>query len=153
MHVQFANIVVFCVVGALFVILNVSVVSRILRPTVRDPEKYETYECGEPAIGSAWIRFDMRFYTIALVFVIFAVEVAFMYPWALVFKQLSAVGPFVFIEMVVFLLILAVGFIYAWAKGDLEWVRSIASQRGGPEGRSGSNPGNQTDSSERKNAA
>lgn len=129
MYVHFANIAAFVLVGALFVIVNVSIVSRLLRPTVNDPEKGETYECGEPAVGSAWIRFDMRFYTIALVFVIFAVEVAFMYPWALVYKQLLVAGPFVFIEMLVFLLVLGVGFVYAWVKGDLEWVRSAVSHQ------------------------
>jgi NADH-quinone oxidoreductase subunit A len=129
MYVQFATVAMFCLVGAAFVILNVSIVSRIVRPKVADPEKEETYECGEPAIGSAWIRFDIRFYTIALVFLIFAVEVAFMYPWALVYKRLKGAGSFVFVEMLVFLLILAVGFVYAWAKGDLDWIRSVVGQQ------------------------
>src|SRR4051812_25099018 len=83
------TVFVFALFGAVFVVLNVSVLSRLLRPLKREAAKETTYECGEPPIGSSWVRFDMRFYSVALVFLIFDVEVAVMYPWARVFKALS----------------------------------------------------------------
>ncbi|MFC1556119.1 NADH-quinone oxidoreductase subunit A, partial [candidate division KSB1 bacterium] len=90
-------------------------------------EKMLPYECGEDPVGSAWIRFNNRFYIVALVFIIFDIEVVFLFPWALVFKKL---GMFAFIEMMVFLAILFAGFAYVWAKGDLEWVRSYFTEHG-----------------------
>lgn len=100
-----------------------------MRPRLRtplEPFKEETYECGEPAVGSSWVRFDIRFYTVALVFLVFDVEVAFLYPWALVFGDLrdSGMGLFVFVEALLFLIILGVGFAYCWVKGDLDWVKA-----------------------------
>ena len=108
-----------------------------LRPANPDPIKESIYECGEPAIGSAWVRFDMRFYTVALVFLIFEVEAAVMFPWAVVFRRLrdsgnaggSGNGLFVFWEIIVFIAILAVGLVYVWRKGDLDWVKSTLSSR------------------------
>ena len=131
---QYANVLFGLLFGALFVVLNISVVSRILALRVVDPQKNTPYECGEPAIGSAWVRFDMRFYTMALVFLIFEVEVAFLFPWAVVFKQLTALskpghGLFVVSEVILFVLILAVGFVYFWVKGDLDWVKSTLTQQ------------------------
>jgi NADH-quinone oxidoreductase subunit A len=127
MLLAYANVLVFLLVGIGFVIVNVSVISRLLRPKVENAEKSEIYECGEPVIGSAWVRFDMRFYTIALVFLVFDVEIAFIYPWAVVFRTLQHSGLFALTEMLVFLAILAVGFIYAWRRGDLDWVKSSAA--------------------------
>jgi NADH-quinone oxidoreductase subunit A len=125
---------IFLLFGLGFVIGTVSLVSRLLRPSsapANEPAKTETYECGEPAIGSSWVRFDIRFYLVALVFLIFDVEVAFLYPWALIFKSLrvEGLGIFVFAEMLVFILILVAGFAYCWSKGDLDWVKSLQSQR------------------------
>ncbi len=128
MLLAYANVLVFLLVGMGFVIVNVAVVSRLLRPKVKNAEKEAIYECGEPAIGSAWVRFDMRFYTIALVFLIFDVEIAFIYPWAVVFRTLQHAGLFAFVEMAVFLAILAVGFVYAWKRGDLDWVKATVAQ-------------------------
>ena len=71
---QYANVLFGLIFGALFVVLNISVLNRILAPKVKDAAKESIYECGEPAIGSAWVRFDMRFYTVALVFLVFEVE-------------------------------------------------------------------------------
>lgn len=151
MYYDYANILIFFVFGICFVILNVGVFSAILRPTVPQEEKDTTYECGEPAVGSSWIRFDIRFYVVALVFLVFDVEVAFLYPWAGVFKQQldkireltmlgqqapSGVGLFLFIEMLVFVVILVVGFAYVWAKGDLAWIKSTDSQEPQRLGRS-----------------
>jgi len=130
-YAHFATIAIFVLFAVGFVVANVEVLSRFLRPTVPgQASKADVYECGEPAIGEAWIRFDMRFYTTALVFLIFDVEVAFLFPWAVVFGNLR-VGEFAglaFIEVLLFLLILGVGFVYVWVKGDLDWVKSTLAQ-------------------------
>lgn len=82
-------------------------------------EKLTTYECGEDPIGNPWIQFNIRFYVVALIFLIFEVEIVFLYPWATVFKEM---GMFTFVEMMIFIGILLVGYAYAWVKGDLSWV-------------------------------
>jgi NADH-quinone oxidoreductase subunit A len=133
MGFELTTILVFFLFGIVFVLTAVGVVGRILRPRVQDPTepaKLEVYECGEPAVGPSWVRFDIRFYTIALVFLIFDVEVTFLYPWALVFKGLreGGMGLFVFAEVLLFLLILGVGLIYCWRKGDLDWIKSTREQ-------------------------
>src|SRR2546423_2484431 len=119
MYFDYANVFIFLAFGAAFVVLNVSILSRLLRPTVKDAAKETTYECGEPAVGSGWVRFDIRFYTVALIFLIFDVEVAFLYPWAVLFQEARRMpGPdvaswepafFLFAEMLVFLGVLLVG--------------------------------------------
>ncbi len=129
MDFQYANVLFGLLFGAGFVVLNVAVVNRILAPKVDDPEKRTTYECGEPTIGSAWVRFDMRFYTVALVFLIFEVEVAFLFPWAAAYNELTqAMGLFPFFEVLAFLVILGLGYIYVWKKGDLDWVKGTQGQ-------------------------
>jgi NADH-quinone oxidoreductase subunit A len=86
-----------------------------------------TYECGEPAMGRAWVNFNIRFYLVALIFIIFEVEIAFIFPVAAVFRGWieSGQGIFAFIEILLFIGILFLGLIYAWAKGDLEWVKKV----------------------------
>jgi NADH-quinone oxidoreductase subunit A len=133
MAYQLLNVLVFTLVGVVFVITVVALVGRFLRPqltTPEEPSKTETYECGEPAVGSSWVRFDIRFYTVALIFLIFDVEVAFLYPWALVFRSLAKakLGGFVFMEVLLFIAILGVGFVYCWLKGDLDWVKTTAQK-------------------------
>lgn len=129
MAFQYGNVLFGLLFGAAFVVLNVAIVNRILAPRVKDPAKETTYECGEPAIGSAWVRFDMRFYTVALVFLIFEVEVAFLFPWAVVFNKLTELGGlFAFVEVLVFVLILGLGLVYVWMKGDLDWVKSSSAE-------------------------
>ena len=88
-------------------------------------EKLTSYECGEVPEGSAWVKFNVRFYIIALIFLIFDVEVIFLFPWSVVFQQLTSdgYGFLAFIEMFVFVTILIVGFAYVWVKGDLDWVK------------------------------
>ena len=86
----------------------------------KEGEKLEIYECGEIPEGSAWVQFNIRFYIIALIFIIFDVEVVFLFPWAVVFKDLGLIA---FIEVMIFLGILVVGFAYVWSKGDLGWVK------------------------------
>ena len=83
-------------------------------------DKLTSYECGELPEGSAWVKFNIRFYVIALIFLIFDVEIVFLFPWAVVFQDL---GLLAFIEAFIFVLILVVGFVYVWAKGDLDWVK------------------------------
>ena len=83
-------------------------------------DKQMSYECGEVPEGSAWVKFNIRFYIIALIFIIFDVEVIFMFPWAVVFQDL---GLLAFVEMMLFLMILLVGFAYVWVKSDLDWVK------------------------------
>ena len=83
-------------------------------------DKLVSYECGEIPEGSAWVKFNVRFYVIALVFLIFDVEIVFLFPWAVVYQQL---GLLAFIEAFLFVSILVVGFAYVWVKGDLDWVR------------------------------
>ena len=83
-------------------------------------DKLLSYECGEIPEGSAWVKFNIRFYVIALIFLIFDVEIVFLFPWAVVYQEL---GLLAFIEAFIFVIILVVGFVYVWAKGDLDWVK------------------------------
>ncbi len=120
---QYGIITLLLVVAIVFPLGGI-LTSRLLqllgaRPDNPDPVKLDTYECGLETIGSTWVRFDFRYYFYALLFVIFDVETAFLFPWAVHFKQLALFG---LIEMAIFIAILAVGFIYAWKKRALEWV-------------------------------
>jgi NADH-quinone oxidoreductase subunit A len=100
---------------------------KLLAPRNPYARKLMPYECGEPPTGRAWINFNVRFYLIALVFVIFEVEVAFIYPVAAVFSDWVRDGRRLFAlgEILIFLLILFVGLIYVWVKHDLEWVKKV----------------------------
>lgn len=170
-------VLIFLAAGLTLLAANL-VVGRLVRPDRPSPEKGEVYECGEVPVGSAWVQFDLRFYVVALLFVIFDVEIAFFFPWAVVFgsaNQLAdpnlpepqraearrrlempsppgakPINPFehvrdggpvpqeveggrslarlAFAELLVFFGVLLVGFAYLWKRGDLEWVRSVASQ-------------------------
>jgi NADH-quinone oxidoreductase subunit A len=117
MLTEFGKAFIFLLLGVIFVILGLFG-AWIFRPRSPYPEKNATYECGEEPVGSAWIRLNVRFYVIALIFLIFDVEVAVLFPWALVYRQF---GLFGFLEMAVFLVILFVGYVYVWLKGDLDW--------------------------------
>ena len=123
---DFANVVVFTILGLGFVGVNL-LIGKLLRPSNPQERKLSTYECGEPATGSAWVNFNIRFYLVALIFIIFEVEIAFIFPVATVFRQRmeSGQGLFAFVEILVFVGILFLGLIYAWAKGDLEWVKKV----------------------------
>lgn len=126
MLTDFGIILLFFIIGAL-VVGGGLIVAGLIRPSKPNPMKNSTYECGEQLIGGGpWIKFNIRFYVIALVFLLFDVEVVFLLPWATVFKQLSVeygMGWFPFIEMVVFVIILISGLAYIWAKRDLDWER------------------------------
>ncbi|HZP27903.1 MAG TPA: NADH-quinone oxidoreductase subunit A [Acidimicrobiia bacterium] len=126
MYFQFANVLVFFLLA--FVLCGIMLgLGLLLRPSNPHPGKLTTYECGEPPSGNAWINFNIRFYLIALVFVIFEVEIAFMVPVATVFRDWIArgQGPFALAEIVVFVAILAIGLVYVWVKGDLEWLKRL----------------------------
>jgi NADH-quinone oxidoreductase subunit A len=98
--------------------LALLLVPFVIAPSKPDPEKLSAYECGFPAFGDARMKFDVRFYLVSLLFIIFDLEVAFLFPWAITLK---ATGAFAFWSMMVFLGVLTVGFIYEWKKGALEW--------------------------------
>ncbi len=128
---NFATVLIFVLVGFVFAGIALAV-AKILRPSNPSPTKMSTYECGEVPIGSSWVRFNIRFYLIALFFLIFDVEVVFLFPWAVVFKQLYPIpelGALVFWEMVIFLSILTVGLVYVWARGDLDWVKKLVERK------------------------
>jgi len=121
MLASFFGVLLFLVIALVFLVFLL-LLSRLLQSKgIPGAGKYLPYECGEIPEGSAWVRFNIRFYVIALIFIIFDVEIVFLFPWAVVFKRL---GPFAFIEGLIFIGILIVGLAYVWKKGDLEWVKS-----------------------------
>jgi NADH-quinone oxidoreductase subunit A len=95
-----------------------AMLSRVLRVHRPDPEKLSPYECGFEAFEDARMRFDVRYYLVAILFIIFDLEIAFLFPWAVALEE---IGTFGFVAMVIFLGLLVVGFIYEWKKGALEW--------------------------------
>jgi len=103
---------------ALFIGLALMVAPFVVAVRNPDPEKVSAYECGFNAFDDARMKFDVRFYLVSILFIIFDLEVAFLFPWAVAFKE---VGLFGFWSMMVFLGVLTVGFIYEWRKGALEW--------------------------------
>jgi NADH-quinone oxidoreductase subunit A len=115
---DYAFVGFFCVIGVLFV-LFVFFLNRLVRPHHPNPDKLESYECGELPVGAAWVQYNVRYYLFALIFVIFDVEIVFLFPWAVVYRSL---GFFAFVEMLIFLGILIFGLIYVWRKGALKWV-------------------------------
>ena len=119
MLTEFGKIFVFILTAALFVVVAIYV-ARLLRPKRPTFEKLTTYECGENPEGSPWVKFNIRFYVVALIFLIFDVEVVLLIPWALVYKEMGIVG---YLIGAIFLILLAVGMAYEWKKGDLEWAR------------------------------
>ncbi len=126
---DFGVILLFLIGGAVFIMLGLAV-SKMLRPNNPNPEKLSSYECGEEALGSSWVSFNPRFYVIALIFIIFDVELVFMFPWAVVFGQEELIratngqwGWFALIEMGIFLGILILGLAYVWVNGHLDWIK------------------------------
>ena len=131
------SVTLFVAFGAAFVLLNL-VVGAIARPKIPNPEKAAVYECGEPSIGTSWVQFDLRFYIVALVFLIFDVEVALFYPWAVAYGSAAELGgqlgltaadirQVALVDMLFFFGVLLVGFAYLWRFGYLDWVRSAAT--------------------------
>ncbi len=93
-------------------------IGLIVAPRRPDPEKLSPYECGFEPFGDARLKFDVRYYLVAILFIIFDLEIAFLFPWAVVFDKIGVVA---LVEMALFLLLLVVGFVYVWKKGALEW--------------------------------
>ena len=116
-------ILMFVLVGVAIGVLPV-VMGFLLAPSRPDPEKLSPYECGFEAFEDARMKFDVRYYLIAILFILFDLEIAFLFPWATIFKDIVATDSiklFGFVEMMVFVAILVIGYVYAWAKGALEW--------------------------------
>lgn len=126
---DFGTILLFLIGSILFVMAGL-LTSRLIRPNRPNPEKLTTYESGEEPIGNAWVQFNPRFYVVALIFIIFDAELAFLFPWATVFGRRDLIeatngawGWFSLIEMFIFIGILVLGLAYAWAKGHLDWIK------------------------------
>ena len=116
-------ILMFVLVGIAVGVLPVAM-GFMLAPSRPDPEKLSPYECGFEAFEDARMKFDVRYYLIAILFILFDLEIAFLFPWATIFKDIVAAESikfFGFIEMLVFVAVLVIGYVYAWAKGALEW--------------------------------
>jgi len=134
----FISIALFVGFGAAFVLAGL-LAGSFVRPSSTNPEKAATYECGETTIGSSWVQFDLRFYIVALVYLVFDVEVALFYPWAVAWgsadklaKDLGFASVYEFrkvalVDMLFFFGVLLVGFAYLWRFGYLDWVRSAAA--------------------------
>jgi NADH-quinone oxidoreductase subunit A len=124
MYFDYLNVLVFGSVGLLFVFANM-IVGSLIRPKRKTDHGLEVYECGEETIGEAWIQFDIRYYTVALIYVIFAVEITFLFPWAMVLNEgfaNPAIGFFALGKGLLFVTILFLGLAAVWVKGDLDWV-------------------------------
>lgn len=126
----FSQILLFVVGGSLFVV-SALLVSRLIRPNRPSVQKLTSYESGETPQGPAWIQFNLRFYVLALIFILFEVEIVFLFPWSVVFanKQLieqtdGGWGWYAFTEMLIFILVLVIGLAYAWKMGHLDWVKA-----------------------------
>ena len=114
---EYFPILLFIIVGVAVGVVPM-VLGKLLAPNRPDPEKLSPYECGFEAFEDARMKFDVRFYLVAILFIIFDLEVAFLFPWA---DSFSGIGLYGFFSMLVFLGILTIGFIYEWRKGALEW--------------------------------
>ena len=114
---DYLSIIIFLIIALVlscaFVIINL-----MLSPKHPDPEKLSAYECGFEPFEDSRIEFDVRFYLVAILFIIFDLEIAFLFPWAI---SLSGIGTIGFFSMMIFLFILSIGFIYEWKKGALDW--------------------------------
>lgn len=119
MYRDFGTVFLFVIIGTVLLVAAL-LLTKILSPSKPSKNKLDTYECGEETEGSAWIQFNIRYYVIALIFIIFDVEILFLFPWAVVYKEL---GWLAFIEMAIFLIILIFGLVYVWKKRDLNWVK------------------------------
>jgi len=114
---EWVGVALFIMAGLAFGVVGIGV-SFLVHPRSKNRYKLETYECGIPVEGSAWGRFKAQYFTFALIFVIFDVEVIYLYPWAVSFVQLGLAG---LVKMFIFIFILVLGLWYAWKEGALEW--------------------------------
>jgi NADH-quinone oxidoreductase subunit A len=126
---EFGEVLLFIVAGVVFILLSL-LVSKHIRPSRPNAQKLSTYESGEEPISTAWTQFNIRFYIVALIFILFEVELVFLFPWSTIFARKELIeetnglwGWFTLIEMVIFILVLALGLAYAWVNGLLDWVK------------------------------
>ncbi len=126
---EISGILIF-VIGSIIFVMGGLLTAMLIRPKRPNAEKSATYESGEEVQGNAWANFNTRFYIIALIFVLFEVEIVFLFPWATIFANEQLIentgglwGWFTLIEMFIFIFILALGLVYAWKKGFLDWVK------------------------------
>ena len=117
MLAEYFPILLFILVGLAVGVLPMAL-GKLLGPSRPDPEKLSPYECGFEAFEDARMKFDVRYYLVAILFILFDLEIAFLFPWAV---SLNGIGAFGFWSMMVFLAILVIGFVYEWKKGALEW--------------------------------
>ncbi len=119
-----ACIGIFALVAIGFIVLSLAL-SRLVQPRVADVDKARSYECGERPVGGAWIQFNLRFYVVALIFVIFDLEVAFMVPVLVVLRDwvTRGMGWIALAEIATFVSVLALGLAYVWVKRDIDWVK------------------------------
>ncbi|MBL7833588.1 MAG: NADH-quinone oxidoreductase subunit A [Cyclobacteriaceae bacterium] len=129
---EFGIILIFLIGGLLFLLASF-LVARLVRPSRPNDQKLETYESGEQALGTAWAQFNLRFYIVALMFILFEVEIVFLFPWSTVFANKELIretngtwGWFSLVEMILFIFILALGLAYAWIHGLLDWVNPVS---------------------------
>lgn len=122
------QIILLFAIGGLVGVAAPLFLGKLIRPNRPGEEKNTSYECGEDPTGSAWGKFNIRFYVIALIFILFETELVFLFPWAIVFGDQGMIeatngiwGKFAFVEMLIFIVILVLGLAYVWAKGFLEW--------------------------------
>jgi NADH-quinone oxidoreductase subunit A len=141
MGFDFGAVLVFALVAVAFALGSITL-SRAIGPKFPNAEKASIYECGERPIGAAWFNFNPRFYLVALVFVIFEVDIALTFPVVAVFKEWAGssrldLAWIAFFELFLFTAILVVGLVWVWAHGDLEWVKKIsgASDELAPQGK------------------
>lgn len=125
----FGQVLLYIIGGIIFILISLFA-SRLLRPDRPNPQKLSTYESGEEPVTAAWTQFNIRFYIVALIFLLFEVEILFLFPWVTVFSDKTLLqetnglwGWFSVIEVVIFIFILALGLAYAWVNGHLEWVK------------------------------
>ncbi len=135
-NIELVSGVALFIIAGFLMAFGALVAGRFLRPTVAHPEKGAAYECGEPAVGDSWVQFDLRFYVVALVFIIFDVEIALFWPWAVVFGSADAataagagIKMIALIDMLFFFGVVVVGFLFLWRFGYLDWVRAATGQR------------------------
>lgn len=125
---EYGKILLIGIIGVLLVCVTIFL-AKFISPSKPNPEKLSTYECGEEPRGSAWVQINPRFYVIALVFLLFDVELIFVFPWATVFGDAGFVGLddrwgwFALAEMAIFIGILIVGLVYVWKRGDIAWEK------------------------------
>lgn len=132
MGFDFGAVLVFAIVAVGFALGGITL-SRVLGPQFPNPEKASIYECGERPVGVAWFNFNPRFYLVALVFVIFEVDIALTFPVVAVYRRWTeaslGMAWVAFVELLIFTGILLVGLVWAWGHGDLEWVKTLGGER------------------------